>query len=58
MRTPLRRAWYAIRQGRCATDLAEEMEFHREMKLAELKARAVPSAGACTARTTRTTSWP
>jgi predicted permease len=39
--------WYAIRQRRFEADLAEEMEFHREMKLTELKARglAPPDAG-------------
>src|SRR5438309_7206562 len=41
MRKLLRRVWYAIRQRRFAADLAQEMEFHREMKLAELKARGL-----------------
>jgi hypothetical protein len=47
MRTLLRRVWYAIRQRRFEADLAEEMEFHREVKLAELKASglAPPDAG-------------
>jgi putative ABC transport system permease protein len=35
--TLLRRAWYAIRQRQFHAELAEEMEFHREMKQRELE---------------------
>jgi putative ABC transport system permease protein len=41
MRQLLRRVWYAIREQRHEADLAEEMDFHREMKQRELEARGV-----------------
>lgn len=51
MRTLLRRVWYAIRRDRFEADLAEEMELHREMTLAELKARGLaPSESELAAR--------
>ena len=37
--------WYAIRQTRLEADLADEMDFHREMTLTELKARGLASPG-------------
>jgi hypothetical protein len=43
MRNLLRRVWYAIRQTRLEADLADEMDFHREMKLTELQARGLAS---------------
>jgi predicted permease len=46
MRRLLRRAWYGIRHNRFEADLAEEMELHREMNLAELKALGLASPDA------------
>jgi len=37
MRQLLRRAWYAIRKRRFEADLAEELEFHRELKQREIE---------------------
>jgi predicted permease len=41
MRQLLRRVWYAIRQRQFEADLAEEMDFHREMKQREVQQRGV-----------------
>jgi predicted permease len=51
MREFLRRTWYVIRRRRFEADLAEEIEFHREMKTRELCALgAAPDAAAREAR--------
>jgi predicted permease len=42
----LRRVWYLLRHRRLDADLAEEMEFHREMKQREYEARGVGSTEA------------
>src|SRR6185295_16493296 len=41
MRQLLRRAWFAIRQGRFHDELNEEFAFHREMAARELEARGL-----------------
>ena len=46
MRYLLRRLWYVMRQRRLEADLAEEMEFHREMTQRELEARSPDSTEA------------
>ena len=42
----LRRAWYAMRQRRLDAELAEEMDFHRAMKRAELERSGLPADAA------------
>jgi putative ABC transport system permease protein len=37
MRQLLRRVWYVIRQGQLESDLAEEMDLHRDLKERELR---------------------
>jgi putative ABC transport system permease protein len=39
MRQLLRRAWYAIRKHQFEADLAEELDFHRELKQREIEGR-------------------
>jgi putative ABC transport system permease protein len=46
MRRLLRRLWYAIRRSRVEADLADEMAFHREMTLNDLKARGLSASDA------------
>jgi predicted permease len=41
MRQLLRRLWYAIRKRQFEADLAEELEFHRELKQREIEGRGV-----------------
>src|SRR5437867_1102462 len=41
MRQLLQRVWHLLRQRRVETELADEMEFHREMKQQELEQRGV-----------------
>jgi hypothetical protein len=46
MRQLLRRIWYVIRQRQLESDLAEEMDFHRDMKEWEFRRSTVDSVGA------------